>query len=63
MKIKKTIELEDGSFEINGVFTPEEVDVIIEVGLNSLYATGALPMKRIHKSEAAKFQQFNGTEN
>jgi len=63
MKIIKTIEHPDGSYDINGTFSPEEVDVILEVGLNTLYQTGALPFKAMSHADAASFIPGTGSEN
>lgn len=43
LKVKKQIELEDGTFEVDCAFSTEEMDAIIEVGLNVLIANGAMP--------------------
>lgn len=50
MKVKKQIELEDGTFEVDCAFSTEEMDAIIEVGLNVLIANGAMPF--VKESEA-----------
>ena len=52
--------MSDGSFEIDGNFSAEEVSVILEVGLNALYQAGALPLMAIDKQELAKVQPFSG---
>jgi hypothetical protein len=59
MYIKKALEMEDGTLEIEGKFTPEEVQIILEVGLNTLYKTGALPFKNISRQDAANWN-FSG---
>lgn len=59
MHIKKTIEGPDGIFEINGEFTAEEIAIILEVGLNTLYATGALPFTAINKEKLAQIAPYS----
>lgn len=51
MKVKKTIELEDGTYEIDAEFNKEEMDSIIEIGLNVLLAHGALPFQPSEEDE------------
>jgi hypothetical protein len=60
--IKKTIEHPDGSFEINGDFSADEIKVILEVGLNSLYQAGALPIMAINMKDVSKFMPFSKEE-
>lgn len=60
MHIKKAIETDAGAFEIEGHFTPEEVQVILEVGLNTLFKTGSLPFKSVPITDAAGFSPFTG---
>lgn len=45
MKVNKTIETPNGPITFQGELTNEELDLVIEVGLNFLLAQGALPMK------------------
>lgn len=45
MKVNKTIETEEGGVKFEGELTPEELDVIIGVGLNYLFKQGAIPFK------------------
>jgi hypothetical protein len=43
MKIKRVIENDQGTFNVDCDFSVEEFDSIIEIGLNVLLAHGALP--------------------
>jgi hypothetical protein len=43
VQIKKRIELPDGTFDVHCEFSEEEMDTIVEVGLNVLIANGAMP--------------------
>lgn len=46
MQINKTIETEDGAVEIQASLSPEQVQFLIEVGLNVVLAKGAKPFIR-----------------
>lgn len=46
MQIQKTIETEDGAVEIRANLSPEQVQFLIEVGLNVVLAKGAKPFIR-----------------
>ena len=46
MQIQKTIELDDGSVEVSANLSPEQVQFLIEVGLNVVLAKGAKPFIR-----------------
>lgn len=45
MRVKKSIKLEDGTYNVDADFSAEEMDSIIEIGLNVLLAHGALPFQ------------------
>ncbi len=61
MHIKRTFEHPDGAYEVDAVFTPDEVQVIIEVGLNTLYQSGALPFTALGMKDLGKLAPINGT--
>lgn len=43
MKVKRVIENDEGTFNVDCEFSVDEFDSIIEIGLNVLLAHGALP--------------------
>lgn len=43
MHVKKHLETDEGNFLVDCEFSAEEMDSIIEIGLNVLIANGALP--------------------
>lgn len=43
MEVNKTIESENGSVVFQGSLNAEEVDFVLGIGLNELFARGALP--------------------
>lgn len=43
IKINKTIETEEGTIQFEGELSQEEVNFVIETGLNALLQAGALP--------------------
>lgn len=43
MELKKVIETEEGTVEFTGTLEGKELQAVIEVGLNTLLAHGALP--------------------
>lgn len=45
MKVNKTIENDNGTYIVDCEFNSEEMDGIIEIGLNVLLAHGALPFQ------------------
>jgi len=53
MFIRKTIERDDGTFTIEGDFSAAEVDIILGVGINTLFARGAMPFKNITEENIA----------
>jgi hypothetical protein len=60
MKIQKAIELSDGAYEVKANFSVEEMEVIIEVGINALLQQGALPFKALNN--LADFAPVSDTE-
>jgi hypothetical protein len=46
--------------EIEGEFSPEEVQVILEVGLNVMYQQGALPFRAGKLVDIAEFHDTPG---
>lgn len=44
MKIRKTVETENGELEFEATLTEEEAKFVVEVGLNILLAQGSLPI-------------------
>lgn len=51
MKIKKVIHREEGIYQVDCDFNQEEMDSIIEIGLNVLLAHGALPFTEAEEEE------------
>lgn len=51
MKIKKVIHREEGIYSIDCDFNQEEMDSIVEIGLNVLLAHGALPFTEVNEIE------------
>jgi hypothetical protein len=45
MKVNKTLENDNGTYIVDCEFNQEEMDGIIEIGLNVLLAHGALPFQ------------------
>lgn len=60
MEVNKTFEGPDGSITFQGKLSPEELDLIISVGLNFLLQQGALPIKAMEEDDMASFG--NGSE-
>jgi hypothetical protein len=60
VRIKKAFETPDGVMEIEGEFSPEEVQVILEVGLNVMYQQGALPFRAGKLVDIAEFHDTPG---
>lgn len=55
MKVRKTIQREEGIYEVDCDFNQEEMDSIIEIGLNVLLAHGALPFTQDEEEEEDTF--------
>jgi hypothetical protein len=55
MKIKKVIHREEGIYSVDCDFNQEEMDSIIEIGLNVLLAHGALPFTQDDTEEEDTF--------
>lgn len=62
MKVNKTLELEGGSYEINATFSPDEANIIIEVGLSTLLRIGSLPIAAVQEEDLAKMMPYSGNE-
>lgn len=62
MKILKTVEMEDGAYEVKANFSPQEIDIIIEVGISTLLQQGAIPFKAMTELSAASFAPTTDTE-
>lgn len=45
MKINKTVETPDGSVTFAGELNPDELEMVLSVGINFLLQQGALPLK------------------
>jgi hypothetical protein len=45
MQLKKRIETPEGVFEVEAEFSKEEMDVIVDVGLNTMLRAGAIPFQ------------------
>jgi hypothetical protein len=60
MDIKKTIETPNGGVTFEGSLNSEELDVIIQVGLATLLARGALPMKAVDINDIANILPTDG---
>ena len=43
MLINKSLECENGSVKFEGELSPEELDLVLQMGLNALLARGAIP--------------------
>lgn len=44
MLVSKTIEMPDGTVKFEGELAPEELDMVLQVGLNWLLQQGVLPI-------------------
>lgn len=60
MQIQKLIELEDGSAEIQANLSSEQVQFLVEVGLNVVLAKGARPF--ITPNEFNRHDLHQGTD-
>lgn len=61
MRIKKTIETENGAVEIHADLTSEQVQFLLEVGLNVIMAKGTRPFIAPGERESHDLHQGNGT--
>ncbi len=43
MFVNKTLKTDEGTYEFQGELTPEELDVVLQAGLNYLLQAGAIP--------------------
>ncbi len=44
MKVDKTVETDKGTVKFEGELTEDELNLVIEIGLNVLLANGAIPL-------------------
>lgn len=51
MKVKKQFKTNEGTFNVDCEFNEEEMDSIIEIGLNVLLAHGSLPFQETDDEE------------
>lgn len=56
MHVKKVIQLEDGTYHCDCEFNQEEMDSIVEIGLNVLLAHGALPFQQKEDEEDGVYE-------
>lgn len=61
MRIKKIIETENGAVEIHADLTSEQVQFLLEVGLNVIMAKGVKPFISPGEKEPHDLHQGNGT--
>jgi len=61
MRIKKTIETENGAVEIHADLTSEQVQFLLEVGLNVIMAKGVKPFITPGEKKLHDLHQGNGT--
>lgn len=55
MKIKKSVEMPDGSYVYQGEFTGPELDYLVEYAVNLLLAHGAFPFTTEETVEESGF--------
>ena len=60
MQIKKTFEHPTGAITFEAELTPDEVAMVVEVGLNTLFATGSIPFTT---KDLAKISPTTGSVN
>lgn len=61
MRIKKTIETENGAVEIHADLNPDQVQFLLEVGLNVVMAKGVRPFIAPGEKEPHDLHQRNDT--
>lgn len=57
IKVKNSIETEEGTIQFEGEISSEELDLILSVGLNYLYQQGAIPFKITKGDQMAKYAE------
>lgn len=62
MKISKSIKTKEGQVQFDGELGPEELDLVIGLGLNLLLQQGAIPFKRLHETEIHAYAEGSETE-
>lgn len=60
MKVDKIIETPSGEIHFQGTLSPEEVEVVVSVGLNFLVQQGAIPFKVLQPKD--RFVMTEGSE-
>lgn len=55
MKVNKAIETDDGTVLFQGELGPEELDLILSIGLNHLLRQGAIPFQVTPEEDMASF--------
>lgn len=60
MRVSKTIETPNGGVTFDGELNPQELDLIISVGLNHLLIVGALPMQVMKEGDISS--RVSGSE-
>jgi len=63
MQIKKTFEHRDGTLLFEAELTPEEVSMVVEVGLNTLFANGSIPFTKVDAKDIAKVGPLSDSVN
>jgi hypothetical protein len=53
MEINKAIKTENGTVEFRGELTQDEFDLVLQVGLSTLFAHGAIPFTVVDDEEEA----------
>lgn len=54
MELKKVVRTPEGVFIVEGKFSAEEMEVIIDAGLNTLISHGALPFVALDAEQTYK---------
>jgi hypothetical protein len=54
VNLKKIVQTDAGVFIVEGEFSPEEMEVIIDAGLNTLIKHGALPFIALDAQDTYK---------
>ena len=62
MKVDKSLEGPNGTVTFQGELSPEEVDVILGVGLNFLMQQGAIPFKVLKDLDKVKIAPSTETQ-
>ena len=57
MKVKKSLETPDGTVVFEGEISPDELDLILSVGLNYLLQQGAIPLKVLDTKDVSRLAE------